>query len=73
MKVKLSDIIDAMEETSQDSEFFLDKETGEIIWLNDMIMAAVACQQVWKSTITILWWTLSMLNQEKSLTAWHPL
>ena len=38
MKVKLSDIIDAMEETSQDSEFFLDKENGEIVWLNDMIM-----------------------------------
>ena len=29
MKVKLSDIIEAIEMTSQDSEYFLDKETGD--------------------------------------------
>ena len=32
MKVKLSDIIGAIEMTDQDSDYFLDKETGEIIW-----------------------------------------
>ena len=29
MKVKLSDIIGAIEMTDQDSDYFLDKETGE--------------------------------------------
>ena len=38
MKVKLTDIIDAIEQTDQDSEFFLDKETGEIVWINEMCM-----------------------------------
>ena len=38
MKVKLKDIIDAIEQTDQDSEFFLDKETGDIVWVNDMCM-----------------------------------
>ena len=37
MKVKLSDIIDAIEMTDQYSEYFLDKETGKVngsaIWL----------------------------------------
>ena len=38
MKVKLSTIIDAIEMMNQYSECFLDKETGEIEWVNDMAM-----------------------------------
>lgn len=38
MKVKLTDVIDAIEMTDQFSEYFLDKETGEIVWMNDMAM-----------------------------------
>lgn len=38
MKVKLSDIIDAIEMMDQYSEYFLDKETGEIEWVSDMTM-----------------------------------
>ena len=38
MKVKLSDIIEAIEMTDPYSEYFLDRETGEIVWLNEMGM-----------------------------------
>ncbi len=38
MKVKLSDIIDAIEMMDQYSEYFLDKKTGEIEWVSDMAM-----------------------------------
>ena len=38
MKVKLSDIIDAIEMTDQYSEYFLDKETGKAEWVSDMTM-----------------------------------
>ena len=38
MKVKLSDIITAIEMTDQDSENFLDRETGEVVWINDEVM-----------------------------------
>ena len=38
MKVKLSDIIGAIEMMDQYSECFLDKETGEIEWVSDMTM-----------------------------------
>ena len=38
MKVKLSDIIEAIEMTDQDSDYFLDKETGEILWSNSEVM-----------------------------------
>lgn len=37
MKVKLSDIFDAIEFTNQDSECFLDKKTGEIVTVSDMM------------------------------------
>ena len=39
MKVKLSDIIDAIEMADQFSENFLDRETGEIVWISDMAMS----------------------------------
>ena len=38
MKVELADIIDAIEMTDQDSEYFLDKETGEITFINEFAM-----------------------------------
>ena len=38
MKVKLSDIIDAIEMMDQYSEYFLDKETGKVEWVSDMAM-----------------------------------
>lgn len=40
MKVKLSEIIDAFEMTDRESEYFLDQETGEIVWFNDFIMTS---------------------------------
>ncbi len=40
MKVKLSEIIDAIEMTNQESEYFLDQETGEIVWFNDFAMTS---------------------------------
>lgn len=38
MKVKLTDVIDAIEMTDQYSEYFLNKRTGEIEWTSDMAM-----------------------------------
>ena len=38
MKVKLSEIIDAIEMTNRESESFLDQVTGEIVWFNDFAM-----------------------------------
>ncbi len=40
MKVRLSDIIDAIEMADQYSEYFLDRETGEIVWISDMAMTS---------------------------------
>lgn len=38
MKVKLSEIIDAIEMTDRESEYFLDQTTGEIVWINEFAM-----------------------------------
>ena len=38
MKVKLTDIIDAIEMTNESSEYFLDMETGEIVWIDEWAM-----------------------------------
>ena len=40
MKVKLSEITDAIDFTDQYTEYFLDKETGEIVYVNDMMMTS---------------------------------
>ncbi len=40
MKVKLSDIIGAIEMANQYSESFLDRETGEIVWISEMAMTS---------------------------------
>ena len=39
MKVKLAEIIEALEMTDNYTEYFLDMETGEIECLNDMVMS----------------------------------
>lgn len=47
MKVKLTDIIDAIEMMDQDSEYFLDKRTGEIEWVNDMVMSITEKEEIY--------------------------
>ena len=47
MKVKLSDIIDAIEMTDQYSEYFLDKETGKVEWVSDMAMTQKEQEEVY--------------------------
>ena len=47
MKVKLSDIIDAMEMEDQYSEYFLDKKTGKIEYVNDMVMTQKEKEEVY--------------------------
>ena len=47
MKVKLSDIIDAIEMMDQYSEYFLDKETGKVEWVNDMAMTQEEQEEVY--------------------------
>ena len=47
MKVKLDDIIEAIEMTDQYSEYFLDKETGEIEWVSDMAMTYDEKQEIY--------------------------
>lgn len=38
MKVKLSDILEALELNDRYSEYFLDEETGEVVQVNEMMM-----------------------------------
>ena len=40
MKVKLSEIVNAIEMADQYSEYFLDCQTGEIVWISDMAMTS---------------------------------
>ena len=40
MKVKLSDMINAIASIDRYSEYFLDKETGDLVYINDMAMTA---------------------------------
>ena len=37
MKVQLSDIVEAIDFTDDMSHYFLDKVTGEIVWVNEMM------------------------------------
>lgn len=50
MKIKLSEIIDAIEMTDQESEYFIDKKTGETVWISDFAMTSeekeAACNQL---------------------------
>lgn len=47
MKVKLSAIVDAIEMMDQYSEYFLDKETGEMEWVSDMSMTQAEQEEVY--------------------------
>ena len=47
MKVKLSDIVNAIEMIDQYSECFLDKETGEIEWISDMAMTQTEQEEIY--------------------------
>ena len=49
MKVKLSEIIDAIEMMDVYSEYFIDKETGEIECVNDMTMSSSEKDEVYDS------------------------
>ena len=47
MKVKLSEIIDAIDFTDQYTEYFLDKETGEVVMKNDMVMSSQEKEEIY--------------------------
>ena len=40
MKVKLIDILEAIAFTNDSSNYFLDKVTGKIVWINEMAMTS---------------------------------
>lgn len=46
MIVKLSDIVDAIESADQYSEYFLDRVTGETVWVSDMAMTYDEKEQI---------------------------
>ena len=47
MIIKLSEIIDAIDFTDQFSEYFLDRVTGEVIQVNDMIMTSKEKEEIY--------------------------
>jgi hypothetical protein len=47
MKVKLSDIIDAMDVTDSYTENFLDAQTGKIEFINDMVMGQEEKEEIY--------------------------
>lgn len=47
MRVKLTDIIDAIEMMDQYSEYFLDKETGKVEWVSDMAMTQEEREEIY--------------------------
>ena len=47
IKVKLTDIIDAIEMMDQYTEYFLDKETGKIEWISDMVMTQKEQEEIY--------------------------
>ena len=47
MKVKLEDIIFAIETTDQYTENFLDLETGEVVFVNDMVMGSREQEEIY--------------------------
>ena len=46
MKVKLTDIINAVEITNESSESFLDMKTGEIVWIDDWTMDREEAEEI---------------------------
>ena len=47
MKVKLNEIIDAIDFTDQNTEYFLDRETGELVYVNDMVMTSQEQEEIY--------------------------
>lgn len=47
MKVKLTDIVDAIDMMEQNSEYFLNRRTGEIEWVSDMAMTMEEQEEVY--------------------------
>ena len=47
MKIKLSDIIEAIEFTDDFSHYFLDATTGEIVFVNEMVMTSQEQEEVY--------------------------
>ncbi len=47
MTVKLSDIIEAIESVDDSSQYFLDQETGEIVWVSEMAMSPSEQEEVY--------------------------
>ena len=47
IKVKLDDITDAMEMLDQYSEAFLNERTGEIEWVNEMVMSTKEQEEIY--------------------------
>ena len=47
MRIRLSDIVDAIEMMDQYSEYFLDKKTGEIEWVSDMAMTQEEQEEIY--------------------------
>ena len=46
MKVKLTDILEAIAFTDDSSNYFLDKVTGKIVWINEMAMTPQEQEEV---------------------------
>jgi len=46
MKVNLSDILEAFELNDKYTEYFLDLETGEVVFINDMMMTSEEKEQI---------------------------
>ena len=47
MTVKLSDIIEAIESVNESSQYFLDQETGEIVWVSEMVMSPSEQEEIY--------------------------
>lgn len=47
MKVKLSEIMEAIETSNQYSENFLDCETGELVWVSEMAMSREEMDEIY--------------------------
>lgn len=47
MKIKLTDIMDAIEMMDQYSECFLNKRTGEIEWVSNMAMTTEEKEEIY--------------------------
>ena len=47
MKVKITDILDAMEMADSSTEYFIDQETGELVFVNDYSMSSEEKEEIY--------------------------